>query len=273
METLEKTYLDDLSENSRVSLIIGEPDSGKTWLVIHYVMHSLNNNLHSQYHLVIPQYKSEQNDTYRFLKDYKDKVFIYPYYDSVIVERITKIRLTERVLFMVDDATGELNPNQDKPLLKLCSTSRHGKGCTIFLIAHASKKVIGKPIRGVVKYIFIHSIDSVEMLEKDIYNDYVSMNYRRKGKNFDNFFDDYNNIMENNEYGCFLIARRTQDNLYKGRLCQIDLNVNQWNLLNETPNKQSVKPKKEITPKITENVNTNNQNHNFLKGIFNKKYS
>lgn len=263
MENLEQKFLDDMKQNCRVCLTIGEPDSGKTFMILKYIIHSLNNNIYDEYHLVIPQFNSEKNDSYEFLKQHKNKVFIYLSYDPVIIERISKIRLIKKVFFMVDDGTGELDVN-DKRLLKLASTSRHGFGCCIWLIAHASKKVIGKGLRGVVKYIFINSIDSVEMLEKDIYNDYVSMTYRRNGLKFDDFFNDYNNIIENNEYGCFLIARRTQQNEKVGRLCLVDLNVNQWNLYNEKENKKII-AKKEPEKHIEKS-----KNHSIFRGLFKK---
>jgi len=246
--SLENTFIEDLEKSCRSIITIGSPDSGKTYLALKYIVHCLNNNTYEEYHLVLPQYKAEYNNSYGFLKQFKDIVRIYDEYDPIIIEGIQKIRKTKRILFMCDDATGSLDINKDRSLLKLMSTTRHAKGCTVWLICHASKKVISKPIRSCAKYIFITSIESLEVLEKDIYADYISMIYKKMGQKFDDFLSDYTNIMDSNEYGIILISRRTKGDSTEGREVKLDLNVNTWSIYNEEIKMVAKKPVQKSHP-------------------------
>lgn len=256
---MEYNFLDDLSKSGRSIITIGSPESGKTYLALKYLIYALNNKHYDEFHLVLPQFSYEQNDSYAFLKSYKDNVFVYDMYDDIVVKRINLLKKKKRIFFLVDDLTGNIDFYKDKELVKLISTTRHGKGgCTVWLICHASKKVLSKSIRNCVKYIFISSIESDNILRTDIYEDFASIYYKKQKKGYDQFFDDYMAIMDNNEFGIILLARRIKNDKIDGRGLDIDFEVNKWNLYNVKPIAKPV-----AKPALTEK--TNNSKYRFSR--------
>jgi hypothetical protein len=105
-----------------------------------------------------------------------------------------------------------------------------------------------------VKYIFIYRIESSELLEDTIYKEFLSLQYRKTGKRYDDFVNDYMAIMDGNNYGVMLVARKLG----------IDFYVNDWQLFNE----------KETSKKFIEKIPVETQQPTtsiFSKVLFNKK--
>ena len=142
-----------------------------------------------------------------------------------------KARKTKKILFLVDDASAELLQNIDNRFLKLFTTTRHGNGCTLWLITHSAKKILLPMIRQNLTYVFMYNIESEDLLET-IYRDYKSLEYKASNRGFNDFVREFMQNVSNKQYGCCLLARQ------KG----IDWDVKAWALLNEKPIKVAKKP-------------------------------
>ena len=75
-ENIENDFINDLYKNDRVILAIGMKGSGKTHLLINYIKFALYQNQFSEYHICLPSYKYEQNNSYDFLKQSKNNIYI-----------------------------------------------------------------------------------------------------------------------------------------------------------------------------------------------------
>lgn len=229
---LEEDFLKN--SHNRNIITIGSINSGKSHMALSYLFYALTNNLYEQYHLILPQYKTEENGSYNFIKQFKEKCFIYNTYDDLIVEHVDDLRYKENIFLLIDDSTGKLSFAQE-PLIRLFSTCRHGKGCTTWCITHASK-IAKKTLRSLTTYTFITNILSEKVLE-DIYEDFLSLYYIKKGKKYQDFLADYNNMIDTQQYPQMLIARNTNGKI------EVDFNCNTWNI---TKSKRTVEKKPQV---------------------------
>ncbi len=232
---LESKFLEDNAKNGRSIMSLGIPESGKTFVALKYIKHSLQTNRYDEYHCVIPQFDTEQNNSYAFMKNYKEKIFIYNQYHAVLSERMDNLRKKKKIMFFIDDATAELLNNVDTTFIKLWTTTRHSSniGLTMWIVLHSAKKAVPPSIRQNLKYLFIYRIESAELLEDTIFKEFLSLQYTKNDKKFIDFVKDYSQVMDNNEYGCVLVARKMG----------IDFEVNSWNLLKFELTPPKVKPK------------------------------
>lgn len=218
---LEQYFLDDVVQGRNI-ITCGTIGSGKSYNLVHYLYYSLKNNQYEEYHLVIPQFKSEQNDSYSFLTDYKDRVFIYKDYHELIIDKVDTLRYKKKVFFVIDDATGEVDFMQKK-LIKMMTTCRHGKGITTWLLGHIGK-FMRPAIREVTSFIFITNILGEKMM-KNIYEEFLSMYYKHRNGNIDNFFEDYRNMKEEYDYPQMVLCRKMNGDI------DIDFTVSTWKYL------------------------------------------
>lgn len=236
-DTIETEFLQDNAEHGRSIMSLGTPNSGKSYLALKYLVWALNNNIYDEIHLIAPMIHAEENDSYGFLKQYSKKVFLYQKYHEVVAKKIDKLRESKKIMFMIDDATCELLNNIDNTFIKLWTTTRHSKsgGLTFWVIAHSGKRVLPPMIRQNIKYIFLYSIESAELLDDTIFKEFVSLQYFNEGKKFKDFVKDYMTSMKKHKFGCILIARKMG----------IDWDVPSWNLYNQRA-KTAKKEVKEI---------------------------
>jgi len=238
METLEEAFIKDNVKRGRCSIFLGMPETGKTFLALKWLVYSLQHNIYNEYHLVLPMFEHEENKSYDFLLPHKDKVFIYKKYSEIVALKVDKLREKKKIMFMIDDATHGLMNKIDSTLVGLCTTSRHSRngGLTVFLVVHCAKKVIPPTIRQNLKYLFIYRIDSAELLQKTVYDDFVSLQYKKNEKDFIDFLKDYSAVVDKNRYGVMLIARNVDVDLAEqSGSCYLDFNVNKWELFNLKP--------------------------------------
>jgi len=261
----ESDFLEDNKKHGRSIISIGTPESGKSYLALKYVTYSLQNDLYDEYHIVAPTFNHEENSSYDFLKQHKDKVKIYLKYNAVVSERVDKAREKGKILFVVDDATSELLNNMDNTFIKLFTTTRHSKngGLTLWIIVHSAKKVLPPMLRQNVKYVFLYRIESSELLEDTIFKEFLSLQYRRQGKKYDHFVEEFSEVMENNKFGVVLIARKIG----------IDFDVTHWQFLNaeeqiQMKGTKRIKEKPQV-PNI-DNNNIENQKHDKTFNPFKK---
>jgi len=173
VEDHEQEFLKDM-EIGRFVLGIGAKASGKSYLMTSYLKHALYNNTYKHIHIVLPvSIKGEANNSYAFLENQKH-VLIYPHYREEISKRVDKDRQKGKTLFIIDDASGELLKNIDNTLIQLITTTRHYKGCSIWICVHSAKKILMPIVRQNLDHLFIYRIVNVKLLQ-DMYDEYFSM--------------------------------------------------------------------------------------------------
>lgn len=176
----EEDFVKDL-ETGRFVLAIGAKASGKSYLMTSYLKNALKNETYENVHIVLPiGIKGEANNSYQFLENQKH-VLVYPHYVENVAKRVDADRKKGKTLFIIDDASGELLKNIDNTLIQLITTTRHYKGCTIWICVHSAKKVLTPLIRQNLDSLFIYRIINMKLLQ-DMYDEYFSML-------FDSFID------------------------------------------------------------------------------------
>ena len=138
--------------------------------------------------------------------------------------------------------------NCDNTLLKLWVTTRHSTsgGVTVWIVLHSARRSVPPMMRENLKYLFIYRIESAELLEETIYKEFLSLKYRKQGKKFQDFVEDFEEVMEREEYGVILVARK------KG----VDFNTNKWNFINGQKTKKN-KNDQDIQEEEPQKTNSN----------------
>jgi hypothetical protein len=231
MSSIEDNFMFD--DTHRVVVSLGCKGSGKTHTVINYLKVSLLTNKYKEYHLVLPAYKNEKDGQYDFLKQYKNKVFIYNTYNSQICERIKK----PNTLLIVDDATSNgLDLKKDQKFLQLITTTRHCQ-CMVWLVFHSARSVMSVPLRANIDYLFMYKTTNKKLIEV-MWEEYFSMYPEfQKQSDFVNYY--YDSVLQDEHNAIFIDLVRSE---YDNSVNQWELNKNEWKL-----NKEKIsKPKTEI---------------------------
>ena len=202
-------FLNECKKNDRFSLIISEPGSGKTFLVLHVLKYYLDNNIFTQYHLVLPAFKNERDGSYNFLKDpkYRKYVFIYSEYHSKIGENLFKMQNVEnppeKIFFWIDDCTGEQELWHDDYLTKIATKTRHLRIST-YIICHSEGSSVIKPkVRAQAQFIFLGDMH-IDILHK-CYKSYV--NFPSDFPNFKMFLEYMEKEVYSQKYGMFFVDK------------------------------------------------------------------
>ena len=155
---------------------IGKPKSGKTYLLLNALKNYwLPKNTFSEVHLVLPTFNYEQNNSYKFLKEYKGKtnIKIYLKYTPEIAKKLIeqqKKNNKNRVLFAIDDTTHQKNDIFYCPYItEIATTSRH-LNIHFFVILHYAKGIIPKNAKEQTHYFIIYQLNKAGL--KDIYENY-----------------------------------------------------------------------------------------------------
>lgn len=158
-EELENSFINDKS--CRFYVIVGAKASGKTALLlsmIHYYLYlaTIGKPRYAEFHLVLPSFETEQNDSYHFLLPHKDKVFVYPRYSPIVLEMMMRrkdaaVKRSEKTgephdfFFAIDDSSGfGQDMMSDHGLTQLITCCRHAQ-VSIVIVAHSLKSIV-KPI-------------------------------------------------------------------------------------------------------------------------------
>ena len=185
LQNHEQQFYEDTTQNGRFILSIGSKGSGKSYLLTSYLKMVLSQNIYKNIHFVCPCYKGEQNDSYAFLKNQKH-VLVYDHYTEEVTKRVDKDRAKGKTLFLIDDASGELLHNIDNSFIQLITTTRHFKGCTVYVCVHSAKKILVPIVRQNIDHLFIYRIINMKLLN-DLYDEYISMMFDNF-KEFKNFY-------------------------------------------------------------------------------------
>jgi hypothetical protein len=260
--SMEDEFLNDVLNTGRFILSIGSKGSGKTYLMTAFLQYLLFNNVYQVYHFVCPCYEGEQNDSYNFLKGLNN-VYIYKHYTEKVSIRVDKDRRKYKTCFLIDDATNELLQSNDKTFIHLITTTRHFKGCLLYVCVHSCKRILIPVVRQNVDYLFIYSMRNADLL-KALYDEYFSMD-------FDKFIDFKLKFREatKEKYNAILYGSNTG----------IDYNINNWNIILNKDSyniKKSKKVKKEDKKEDKKTIENKKENQKLnLFSIINNgfKYS
>ena len=247
----EQPFLDDITKNGRFILSIGSKGSGKTYLMMAVLKYCLQHNIYDAIHFVCPSYDGEQNGSYNFIENQKH-VQIYQHYNETVSKKVDVSRRKKTTLFLLDDASGELLSNIDNTLCQLITTTRHFKGCTIYLCVHSCKKILTPLIRQNIDHLFIYKIINMKLLN-DLYDEYFSQ--------FNDKFRDFKSnylIWTKQKYSCIHFSMHDDG---------IDIDVKNWNILKNQIEK--FKPTNAIKTIIKKTNET--PNNNSLRFIFSKR--
>lgn len=194
----EQSFYEDADRS--VILSIGMKRQGKTYLMMKFLMKAIKDKKFDEYHLVLPQFKTERDGKYKWLKYYKN-VYIYNAYHKVVSDVVLKAMETKHVFFGVDDATAEFLNNNDKSVQKLLTCNEHGAKCSIWICVHSCKKVLTPLVRQMLNYIFIYKNSNATLL-KQCWEEFFSMEFN----DFNEFREMYKELVFNNENEAFMYS-------------------------------------------------------------------
>jgi hypothetical protein len=194
-------------------LSLGPPACGKTRMMLKCLEYWLSVNMFKDYHLVLPNFKNEMSDSYKWLEPYKN-VYVYESFhekemrkildvidDEVDDFRAGKIKERPRRFFAIDDATSQ---NKDifnsKTILSFITQNRHYQIDT-WILAHYDKGVIGRKCRQNIFYMFLYPVKP--KLLQACYEDYIDND---EFPTFDDFYKFWQEMVKNKKYGSLLLT-------------------------------------------------------------------
>ena len=193
----------------RFTLIIAEPGGGKTHLMNNVLKYYLENNSFDEYHLVLPSFKNEANDSYSYLRDnkYAKYVFIYSEFHPKISENLFKEQDVDnpekKIFFWIDDSTGEQDLFKDTYMRKIAIKTRHLRIAT-YIIAHSEcAGVIEPKVRGQAQFIYLGAMHRF-ILEK-CFKSYV--NLPKAFPNFKTFVKFMDDEVYSQKYGMLFVDK------------------------------------------------------------------
>lgn len=209
-QNIIETFLKDMIKTHCINVSVGTKASGKTNTMLALLRGFLDNKSFDEYHLVLPSYKYEQNNSYGFIKPYKD-VKIYNMFHTLVIDRLINQQEkdnTQSILFIVDDATEMFHElwNPSQPLIALTTRSRH-LNITTWLLCHSLSKILSPVLRQNVRYLLLYDIANKKLLD-GIYEEYFSVDMTPK--EFMEHWKKHRSV----KYSCMLLRLGTDRALY-----------------------------------------------------------
>ncbi len=202
-DTLEKNFLENFHKG-RVAVSCGTKNSGKSYTALHYLYWCLENDVYNIYYLCLPTYDHEQQDSYKFIRDYKGKakILVFSQWDQMVIDKIKAAPTTESKFCLVDDATGNFRLNATQDELTFIAQIRHFN-CSMWLIFHMLRNALPTTFRCCIDYLFIHLNTNRKGLEA-VYEEFLSLSFNT----FKEFLAYYKENVLNTEYNSLLIFTR-----------------------------------------------------------------
>ena len=208
-------------DSCRTTLILGEPNSGKSFTALKGIDYWLKNDTFKRMELVLPTFQYEQNDSYKFLTEYKGKTKIrchQIYHHSLgkdlvegqkkkLLGKTKKEQDEEKILFLIDDTTHQKgNIFRDKHLTEVATTSRHLRVHTI-IIMHYEKGIIPRDVKKNIGFLFVLQLDEESWY--DIFRNSFDFpkEFRKGRKGFEMFFNMIQKMYDDHDHGCLLIDK------------------------------------------------------------------
>ena len=218
--TTEKEFLDAF--HGKFTMSIGSKGSGKSWTLLHYIKYAMDNDMYDEYHLVLPVYEFEQNDSYAWLTKHKTKakIFVYTEHDLMIVNKlIDRKRPYNNAFWGLDDSSGSWKIQADAFELKFYSRLRHFN-VTMWIVVHTVRAALPASLRSQIDFLFLFMNTNRKALEA-IYEEWLSISIGT----FKEFMEIYKKNVLDVEYGSMLIWCR-KPGVY-------DVNVKDWTIVSE----------------------------------------
>jgi len=215
-ESLENEFWKDIKQQCRFMCICSRKGGGKSHLLTNFLAISLCYDLYEEYHLVIPELHTDNNDdTYKFIKN-NSKCIVYESFQPHLIAEIKEISKSKKICFCMDDSTNFMFSNKHSAdLLHLLSTTRHGKGCQVIIVTHALKNILSVAVRGLIDHLFVGSFTNYNLIKTNLYEENCSLLMTMQ-----EFIDDYKQFIIGEDYNF----------LYLNIKCHSDFHVNKWNL-------------------------------------------
>jgi len=215
---LENNFIKDSIDSCRFTVICGGKGSGKSHAFLAYFKLFYHHGKYDEYILILPELDTEVDKKYDFLRSLNN-VTIYTEYDKTIFDYVKALTKTKKVFLCFDDATNAMFKNKnDETITKLASTTRHGKGCALFLITHALSNILLPHVRSLIDHLFIGVFSNMRIIKNSLWQENLSL------------VIDWKEFMEMYKTQ---IVDREEDHpfLYLNRKRQYDYNVHQWEMM------------------------------------------
>lgn len=212
---VEKSYFEDLAKNCRFNVIVGGKGSGKTHLLISLIKLFMSYNVFQRYFLYLPEFETEADDQYEFLK-HRDDVQVYTTFDDSMLKEAKKTSLKEKSFLALDDSTDAMFKNKHSEILtKIITTTRHGAGLMVYMCLHGLSNILLPQVRANMDYLFLGKTRNAGFLEK-FHKENLSL-----VSNYNNFANAYVDNVINKKYNF----------LFVDNSANLDFNVKDWELL------------------------------------------
>ncbi len=219
---MESEFVDSILKNW-VILSIGTKGSGKTHLLLNFLRYAIMNNYYDQYIMVLPMFELEENNSYNFINAKDKNMFIFDSYNEVITADLIKqqtkdIKNKKKVLFIIDDASGEDVFRIDDSLRHLITSIRHFN-VALWMCVHSASGILSPFIRQQTDILFLSKITNYKLL-KNIYEEFLSLMDDYVGVDGHKNFVDKVIKLHKEKYQVIYMNIRTGS---------IDYNVAKWN--------------------------------------------
>jgi hypothetical protein len=198
---------------------LGEPGSGKTYIMLQSFKAWLQMGIFEECHLILPQFRNEADDSYEGL-DQIPNVFIYERYrDRIATDLIAKAKknndlfkakkLKQKPLyfFAVDDATSQGKElMQSEAIIRIATEGRHLNIQSWFCL-HATAGIIPPKVRHQLKFMFFYNMNAKVL--RTCWTEYINFSEFRKFDDFLRFWDEY---VLKRDHGALLVWRNTKYN-------------------------------------------------------------
>ena len=178
----EYLYLNEINETCRASFFIGIKGSGKTYMALNvfkFLYMNKKANGYKSFHLVLPNYSNEENDSYQFIKELKKEkdVYIYDRFNEDVLEHVmnTRKKHGEKALWIIDDATGHFSKTfyDGSQMVNILTDARHLK-INIIICAHHVTGVFKPVYRSMFDFIFIFNVSNGTLLN-GMHKEFISL--------------------------------------------------------------------------------------------------
>jgi hypothetical protein len=196
-------------ETGFITLSLGAKGSGKSHLLLSCVRRWLAEGKYATFHLVLPNFASEEHGSYDFLKQHKERVYVYPRYVDLVAERVIRVQESKKragaVFFAIDDATAQIDIFGSAPLCRIATESRH-LGVHLWVLAHAAKRVFTPVWRANIDHLFTGRITNTVVL-KTLWEEYYSLVPGLE--RYKDFMRMYGEVVLAKQYGCLYLNVRS----------------------------------------------------------------
>lgn len=177
-------FINACLENKLV-LGLGAKGSGKSYLMLNFLRHAMDNNLFQRYILILPAFEFEQADSYKFINHMRKDIFVFTHYNEVITRDLIKNQMDPKkgklkTLFVIDDSSAQNIFNIDNNLKHMITVLRHLNVC-MWLICHSCSGILSPFIRMNTDILLLSKLTNNKLLET-VYEEFMSLHPKYNGR-------------------------------------------------------------------------------------------